>query len=140
MGLYIISSLHNRERVRHLRDIFATHQITLTYDWTVHGKVTDQALLPSIAASEIKGVKTADCILFVWPGRYGSHFELGLAFGLQKPIVMLLDNYTNDDTVSFHTCPELFRTYNENDAITNVLEILKGRHAAVAYIMDDCHE
>lgn len=122
--LYIASGLPNKERVIELRDKLAAHGIPLTYDWTLHGRVTDPQALIDISIGESDGVKNAKCLLVVLPGGKGTHVELGIAHALNIPIAIL-----NEDKdyvlVSFHFLPGIIRFVEEQEAIDWVLGILK---------------
>jgi len=123
--LYIASSLLNRDRVQALRDHLAREcGVELTYDWSVHGYVEGEAARSEIAGLEAEGVCRAECVLLVMPGRNGSHFEVGMAFALQIPIVVLAEDESLLQT-SFHWRPELLKCHSERDAISAVLEILR---------------
>lgn len=133
--LYIASSLNNSGRIRLLRDRFlAERDIGLTYDWTEHGQVVRDDLLAGIAANEVAGVIAAKCVLVVLPARSGSHFEIGLAFGLRIPIVMLFDK---PDYVSFHRRPEIIKCTDEDVAISTVSRIVADGYTYTDHLMDD---
>ena len=89
MKIYIATSLKNVEMMKYIRDWFIDNDIFITYDWSVHGFVSDHNLLYDIAVAEKRGVKDADIVLVVFPAEKGSHTELGIALGLDKEIVIL---------------------------------------------------
>ena len=123
--LYIASGLQNRTRVQELRDKFIVYNIHLSYDWTTHGQVSDLDRLQDIARNEVNGVLSAKCILAVMPGGRGTHYEMGVAWAMKKPIILLIEDPDNHQWTSFHRLPEITITYNENEAIAKVIAICK---------------
>lgn len=123
--LYIISSLHNADRVRSIRDRLTRHGVRLAYDWTTHGQLYEEGDRLKAALGELQGVDEAECILMVFPGRCGSHFEMGYAYAKGKPIVILNDGSTPYD-VSFHALEGLIKCDNEDEAVDKVLCVLEN--------------
>jgi hypothetical protein len=72
----------------------------------------------------------------VMPARLGSHFEAGIAFGQQIPIVLLDDTGDVRDVVSFHHRPEVLKCNSEATAIHTVLEILNGVRVPPVHMME----
>lgn len=124
-SLYIASSLRNKERVLAIRDKFLAVGVGLTYDWAgLHGEVHDTAALVNIALAELEGVKAAKCVLVVTPGRLGTYFEFGVAYALEKPIVLLFEE-PPPFPVSFHNLPNV-RTHTEFErAFNDVLDLVR---------------
>ena len=129
--IYIASALDNFRRIVAIRDRLAANDISLTYDWTGHNNGSpyvedDQAeLKASIAENEMRGVVNAQLVLVVMPGGNGTHFEMGLARGLNKPIVLLLDKHTGRSP-SFHFLPSVIRCHSEDDAMRVVIDTLQS--------------
>jgi nucleoside 2-deoxyribosyltransferase len=130
--IYIASGLGNYQRVLRLRDKLSEYGIWLTYDWAdafrthleeqaATGKVIEENL-EAIAKTELQAVKDCHLLILIAPGGRGSHFELGVAFVLDKPIVILYDN--PKDKVAFHTLPGIERFLDEELLIKKVLEIV----------------
>jgi hypothetical protein len=135
--LYIASSLYNTPRIRSLRDRFLGEGVALTFDWTtlVSGDAPTNLLdsgrpllapeeMARVAGLEAQGVARAKCVLMVFPGRQGTHFEMGMAYGLGIPIVVLNDQGLPFNT-SFHYLPGLLKFNSEDLAVCAVLEILR---------------
>jgi len=125
--VYIASSLHNAERVKHIKQKLESLGVMVTYDWTVHGQVFDKEELIRIAIAEEQGVSDADVFLMVFPGRTGTHVEFGLARGLGIPIVLLEE--VEVEQKSFYYLPGLHKTQTEEEAIRAVLRILQDKNS-----------
>jgi nucleoside 2-deoxyribosyltransferase len=88
--VYVASSLNNIERAKEVIDnLLSTNKISVTYDWTKHGRVHSVAEMQEISLLETEGVKNCDTILVVLPGGVGTHFEFGYAYALGKNVVLL---------------------------------------------------
>jgi hypothetical protein len=92
--VYVAGALSNAARVQEIQNKFRSVGISITYDWTTHGLVNDEKLLPAIGEKETEGVSTCDVLFLIQPGRLGSHTELGIAIGMNvmgkhTPIVIL---------------------------------------------------
>jgi nucleoside 2-deoxyribosyltransferase len=133
--VYIASTLANWERVRRIRDKLIEAGIEITYDWTLHGAAfysADGTLntsttkteeeLEQAAISESKGVIDAHAILAVMPGGRGTHFELGVAFILNTPAIILMDQENADRPTSFHYLPSTTRHMIEDEAIADCIK------------------
>lgn len=121
--IYIGSSLYNAEQVKKARDMFieAGHQIT--YDWTTHGKVTSQEELKKFGEEELKGVADCDVFFMMQPSRYGTHIEFGIALGLGKPIVMIVDH--DSEMKTFYMLSNVRRFDDFDSAFNHTLEYFK---------------
>lgn len=122
--IYIASGLGNADRVRALRDQFARHGVSLTFDWTEGGFRSTPEEAAKVAQQEVAGVTSAACLLLVLPGGRGSHFEAGIALHAGIPIVLLHDHPSGERLLAFHHLPELIKCSEECDAISAVLDIL----------------
>ncbi len=98
MKYYIASSLNNAANVRLLRDELAFQGHEITYDWTTHGFVDYQvreadgfSLVEKIAAAEMQGIRDANYVILLQPGRLGTYFEFGFAMALSKMVYMVGD-------------------------------------------------
>ena len=124
-SVYIASTLSNAPRVRELRDKLAELGISLTYDWSLHCRVSDPAILKEIAIGELRGIIKASVLLLVAPGKLGTHFEYGVAFGAQKPVVFLADQLVGPDEPIYHL-DDVFYCYTETEAISTLQAIISG--------------
>ena len=130
--IYIASGLKNYLRVIELRDKLAEHGVWLTYDWAekyknhleyiVETGVSVQENLEEIAQEEYQGVLDCHLLLFVCPAGRGSHFELGVAYTNNKPIIILQDNHY--DPIAFYTLPGVKRYNDEEIALKRILELV----------------
>src|SRR6516165_1081582 len=138
--IYIASTLGNAERVRALtvalRSAGAERglNIQVTYDWTSHSALPEAggmvyipddqpALKRAVAIRELVGVLGCDVLLVVMPGERGTHFEFGVAFAVQKPIVLLLDRH-DGKSPSFHFLDSVVRVHTEAEAFTAIFDLL----------------
>lgn len=126
--LYVGSSLRNGDRARQIMDRFESEGVQITYDWTAHGQVYNEDELIELGILEEKGVLECDVFLLVFPGRNGSHFELGLARGTGKHIV-LLEEVEVERKTFYHLprrdeWPAIVRFAEEDDAVQYILAYL----------------
>jgi nucleoside 2-deoxyribosyltransferase len=134
--IYIASSLLNHKRVSRIRDTFKDkYHITLTYDWTPHAEdvlagkgATDEKVLRQIAYNEFNAVIHAQAVLVIMPGRTGTHFEYGMAYALQKPIVYLDDREDVEPSKRrfepIHYLGNVYYTGNEGTAVSQIIDIV----------------
>jgi hypothetical protein len=87
--IYVASSLYNKTNAKALYKYLAYLQCTITYDWTTHGGVNDEASLKEIGLKEYQGVVDCDVLVMLMPARLGSHVELGIALALCKPVIII---------------------------------------------------
>lgn len=130
--IYIASGLKNYKRVLELRDKFAEHGITLTYDWAesyrhhieniVETGVAQEENLQEIAENEYKGVVDCDLFFMMCPAGRGGHFELGVAYAHKKPIVICYEDHY--EPIAFYMLPEICGFHSEDNAVDYVLEVL----------------
>lgn len=107
--VYIASSILNHRRVIDIANkLIKRYDMIITYDWTPHARAIldgnppkGEKQLSEIAERELKGVINSDAILVLMPGRTGTHFEYGVAYALNKPIVYLNDNDDLSDEEKF---------------------------------------
>jgi len=87
---YCATSLTNSDQakimIRKLSDL--GHQVS--YDWTLHGRVTEPEKMFEICSNEVSGVLDADVLIVLLPGGRGTHIELGLALGANKPVFFIV--------------------------------------------------
>lgn len=90
---YIATTVSNWKNHNVVRDtlVAAGHQIT--YDWTVNvneGDLRGQPIerIREVAYGEAEGIRDADFMVTLLPGGYGTHAEIGMAFILQKPVLI----------------------------------------------------
>lgn len=144
-NIYIASTLSNAPRVRDLRDKFKLHQIGLSYDWTSHrnGELyvpDDQPEEKRLTAErEVRGVFESKAVLVVLPGERGTHFEFGLAFALQKPVIILADKHVGYSP-AFHFLSDVVKVIDEMEAITMVIAIVRGDRLPQDHLMSTLHK
>lgn len=123
--VYVASSLDKCERIKQIIHVLKSKGLTITYDWTDHGRVFNQENLAEIAILEEKGVKDCDILLMVLPGGGGTHFEFGVAYTLNKPIVILEDE-PNIEQKSFYYLPGIQKYECLEEAVYAVMNILSN--------------
>lgn len=98
MQVYVASTLSNYARTRQVQQMLRDRGHDITYDWTAHGHElkSDPEELKEIALGEAHGVKNADLFVMVTPGQKGAHFEMGIAWHKQIPIIIFEDKPLTD--------------------------------------------
>lgn len=89
-SVYIGSSLLNADVVKEVICRFKEQGIEITYDWTRHGRVTDEEDLKRYGMAEYRGVVECDVFFMIHPARNGTHVEMGIALACNKPIIMVI--------------------------------------------------
>ena len=81
MKFYVASGVPNAEKVNIVARALSEKGYVRTYDWTAHGSVADapDERKRQVAANEINGVLSAELVVLLLPGRFGTHAELGAA-------------------------------------------------------------
>lgn len=111
MKFYLASGLDNVESARFFRDGLVRAGHEQTYDWTQHGAVAAHGIdrIREVAAAELRGVESADFVVVVLPGGRGTHFEMGAAHALGKPIFVYAPRLSlvdaHPDTCAFYHLP-----------------------------------
>lgn len=111
MKFYLASGLDNVESARFFRDGLVRDGHEQTYDWTQHGAVAAHGIerIREVAAAEMHGVECADFVVVVLPGWRGTHFEMGAAHALGKPIFVYAPRFSlvdaHPDTCAFYHLP-----------------------------------
>lgn len=125
--VYVGTSLHNADRAKEIMSRFREAGAIITYDWTTHGQVYTEEELIKIGRNEEQGVKDCDLFFMLFPGRNGTHFECGLAYGLGKHVVLFTDGAEFEEKTFYHL-PNINLFENEDEAISHSLEFLKSRN------------
>lgn len=111
MKFYLASGLDNIESARFFRDGLVRAGHEQTYDWTQHGAVAAHGIerIREVAAAELRGVEAADFAVVVLPGGRGTHFEMGAAHAMGKPIFVYAPRLSlvdaHPDTCAFYHLP-----------------------------------
>jgi len=139
MKVYVASRLTNAKEAKRIQQRFISEGCEITYDWTIHGQALDPEQLKTICEAEEQGVITADVLFMVFPAGIGSHWEAGIARGLQlcrRPhqiytpieIVILFNKEQPIEMKSFYYAPTIKKFYDEDEAIAYSLEFMKTKH------------
>ncbi|GGE62909.1 nucleoside 2-deoxyribosyltransferase [Priestia taiwanensis] len=110
MKFYIASSLQNKEQVQLLSTRLIEIGHTHTYDWTRNNRASTIEELSRIGELERKAVREADYLIILLPAGKGSHIEMGIAVGLDKPVYILSPNedvYDVSLTSTFYHLPQV---------------------------------
>lgn len=89
MKIYVAGAFTNKRRVRvvmqRLQD--AGHEIV--GDWTVHKTTRNQHILAREVMKDWHGVLDADLLVILWPGRWNTPVEMGIALGAKKLVYVI---------------------------------------------------
>jgi hypothetical protein len=87
---YIATSLSRAKDHNTVRDHLMGMGHELTYDWTLHGSVKSTTIenLKKVADKELEGIRSADFVVVLLPGGFGTHVELGAAIAWEKRIIL----------------------------------------------------
>lgn len=118
--IYVASSLDNITNVRKVINAVILEGCTITYDWTQHGRITDENEMKHIAECELQGVIDCDVFIMVLPAFSGSHFEFGTAYSYNKRIIVLREDGCSAEKKTFHYLPNVIRV-NTQDKIISLL-------------------
>lgn len=79
MKLFVASSYLNKAEARKVMRKLKAAGHTITFDWTRKERVSTTAQKAAKAQADAQGVWDADALVVVWPGRYGTATEIGIA-------------------------------------------------------------
>lgn len=124
MKIYIASSVNNKDIVmKWIEQISREPDLEITYNWATHGKISDPKEQREVSIKEVIGVQQADLLLVLLPGGWGTHVEMGIALGLNKPVFLVSLNDKAEDymdldnkTCTFHEHPNV-KKVRRHDAI-----------------------
>jgi len=97
---YIATGFRNVDAHHRVRDVLVKDGHEITYDWTLAGETNDPLVYSNISECEIQGVKDADFLVVLLPGKFGTHAELGAALALDKPVILC--GYMEYDCIFYH--------------------------------------
>ena len=117
---YIATSLSRAKDHNRVRDLLTEQGHTITYDWTLHGSVKSTTVqrLAEVAEKETDGVMSADIVIILLPGGYGTHAELGMALGTGKKIIV-----HSADQAPFTACEKTCAFYHHHNVSQVVCDI-----------------
>ncbi|UTH15073.1 nucleoside 2-deoxyribosyltransferase [Macrococcus epidermidis] len=97
MKYYIASSFANKEIVNQTINSLNNLGFINTYNWTLNEKADNKLKLKTIGIEELNAVKDADILIAILPGGKGTHIEMGIAIGCNKPVLIA---YFNKELIS----------------------------------------
>ena len=129
--VYVAGSLKNITRIQEIQNKLRSEGIKITYDWTTHGLVDNDELLPAIGEKERDGVLNFDVLFLIQPGRLGSHCELGSAIAMTKrgvptPIVILEEVKMEKKPFYFLDCVSRFK--EEQPAMQHTFDVNRKKY------------
>lgn len=128
---------HNR-----LRDLLEADGHHITYDWTHHGAVYGRGVdgIREVAKDEARGVVEADVVFVLLPGGRGTHVELGIALGLDKPVLIVSDDPATTgavkETCAFYHHPAVAVVPRIEHAVALARRFDSARSAARSWLKD----
>ncbi|HEU64123.1 MAG: hypothetical protein KR126chlam4_00048 [Candidatus Anoxychlamydiales bacterium] len=134
MKFYIATSLLRAKDHNIVRDALLDLGHTITYDWTTHGNVKCTTIenLKRVSQNELLGVKKADILVVLIPGRHGTHVELGAALASDKKIILLSQEEKYfvpcDDTNAFYHHPNCIHVVSSLSNLNPLFDAINNLH------------
>lgn len=100
MKFYIASGFQNKETVKLVSKLLREKGHHHTYDWTKNNRAETFERLTAIGEEERNGVQEADVLIALLPGGKGTHIEIGMAIGMNKPVYIYTESKIEDPTAS----------------------------------------
>ncbi|WP_414049586.1 nucleoside 2-deoxyribosyltransferase [Macrococcus animalis] len=129
MKYYIASSFANKELVNQTIISLNNLGFTNTYNWTQNEKADNKLKLKNIGIEEFYAVKDADLLIVLLPGGKGTHIEMGIALGCNKPIILA---YFNEESITVENSATFYHLGNvkhilvtEENIVDELVKILK---------------
>lgn len=97
MKYYIASSFANKEIVNLTIKSLNNLGFINTYNWTLNEKADNKLKLKNIGIEELNAVMDTDILIAILPGGKGTHIEMGIAIGFNKPVLIA---YFNKELIS----------------------------------------
>lgn len=109
MKYYIASSIANKEIVNLTIQSLNNLGFINTYNWTLNEKADNKLKLKNIGIEELNAVKDADLLIVILPGGKGTHIEMGIALGYNKPIILA---YFNEESITVENSATFYHIDN----------------------------
>lgn len=89
--VYVATGYARRHIAKSVMDELARRGFTITYDWTGHveAELSDIEGRARIGEADLDGVRRADIVVILLPGGQGTHTELGVALGMNTPVLLV---------------------------------------------------
>lgn len=107
MKVYVTASLSDRDEAILLNSLLKSDNWEVTYDWTQHGSLTDEApeRITEVVHDRVVGVVNADVVVALLyvrppvsalnsppvPTQHGTHVEIGMALATGTPVILRAD-------------------------------------------------
>lgn len=120
LNVYLASSAENRTSVSLLAsNLCADANVTIVGDWWCTPPVTD---LETRAVLDFSAINTADLLVVLSPGGYGTSSEIGYALAQNKPVVY----WTYDTSCEDAPLPVgLILCRCKNDIVSNYFQVVE---------------
>lgn len=94
MTVYVATKLANVEKARECVRLFKEAKINISYEWMTHGSLHEASpeQRAEFAKKEVEGARTCDILVAILPGGRGTHCEIGVALGLKKPVILVVED------------------------------------------------
>jgi nucleoside 2-deoxyribosyltransferase len=89
--IYVASSFLNKKEARKAVNKLTRAGATITSRWLAHRPTTNPAQWAHEAIKDVQDVLDSDQVVVIWPGRFGTATEIGMALALNKPVHMIGD-------------------------------------------------
>lgn len=113
MRIYVAGGFNNKRKVRavmqKLRD--AGHEIV--GDWTIHKSTRNKHVLASEVMADWSAEMKADVVVIVWPGRFNTRVELGIALGSRKMVYIIGKPDYSQDIYPLHPLVTIVGKYED---------------------------
>lgn len=114
MKFYVATRFSNKAEVRRTAKLLKQQfDHDITYNWAEQPLMPiTETLLRESAIEEINGVNSADYVVAILPGGYGTHVEIGAALAQDKPVFLVVPNDgllldSNKNSVPFYKHPNV---------------------------------
>jgi nucleoside 2-deoxyribosyltransferase len=100
-----------------------------TYTWTDLGSCDSDAYATA-ALAELEGVRSADVLIVLLPGGFGTHVEIGAALALGKPVILHSPDRKTLETpypCIFHYHPKVSLIISDAIDISQILSLADSR-------------
>lgn len=126
LKFYVSTGYENKERAAELAEVIEAFGGYVTCKWWNLSSAPDTSNLSQIGELEIEGIRNADIMIVMMPGKYGTHTEFGVALALGKKIILYASSELGE--VPFYWCKGIKQVIGGEIAL--VKEILKMRDAS----------
>lgn len=99
MKIFVASAWINRKKAHALMLRLKKKGHKITYDWTQQSQLS-----PGAANRDATGVTNAEVVVVLWPGRFGTATEMGMAIAQHKTVLVVGKVNRRKSVYFFHPC------------------------------------